>query len=188
MDPGASQDLIGQKAFQKLSSELNKKGLKPVVLPEAPSPAAGIGGQAKPLFSAFTPCFLGKYPGVVKLTVIEEDVPHLLSIGLLEHGKAIIDTENNTIHFKAFGETAQMSRLESGHRLLDIVSGAKPFDIPPQVLREYGLRPQDFRSDSLLSGGAYMAASSQGSFFKDRVICENSECSVILFGQAQHHP
>lgn len=183
VDPGASQDLIGKKAFQKLSSELSKKGFKPVILPEAPSPAAGIGGQAKPLFSALAPCFLGKYPGVIKLTVIEEDIPHLLSIGLLEHAKAIIDTEANTIHFKAFDETAQMSRLESGHRLLDVVSGAKPFEIPPQVLEEYGLRPQDFRSDTFLSGGAYMAASSQGFSLKDRIICKTPECLVILAGK-----
>ena len=183
VDPGASQDLIGKKAFQKLSSELNKKGFKPVILPEAPSPAAGIGGQAKPLFSALAPCFLGKYPGVIKLTVIEEDIPHLLSIGLLEHAKAIIDTEANTIHFKAFDETAQMSRLESGHRLLDVVSGAKPFEIPPQVLEEYGLRPQDFRFNTSFSGGAYMAASSQGFSLKDRIICKTPECLVILVGK-----
>ena len=71
--------------------------MQPVKLDEAPPPALGIGGKAKVLFTALSPCFLGKFPGIVKLTVIDEDVPHLLSIGLLEHARAVIDTDKNMV-------------------------------------------------------------------------------------------
>ena len=158
VDPGASQDLIGKNAFEKLTVELAKTGLKPVILDESPAPAAGVGGQAKPLYSALTPCFLGTHPGIVKLTVIEEDVPHLLSIGLLEHAKAIIDVDKDEIQFRAFDKSAPMTRLESGHRLLNVVRGAGPFEIPAQVLEEHGLTPDSFRCNNSACGSAYMAA------------------------------
>eukprot|EP00435_Cladocopium_sp_Y103_P074255 s37_g47.t1 len=144
VDPGASQDLIGKQSFEKLKTELAKVGLKPVILDEPPQPALGIGGKAKSLFTALTPCFLGKFPGVVRLTVLDEDIPHLLSIGLLEHGKAVIDTDTNQVRFKAFGAEANMTRLESGHRVLNIVDGAQPFQVPSQVLAEYKLSPDAF--------------------------------------------
>ena len=87
---------------------------------------------------------LGQFPGVVKLTVIDEDIPHLLSIGLLEHGKAVIDTDKDEVNFKAFGVGAKMTRLESGHRLLNVVEGAQAFEVPPQVLAEFQLSPLSF--------------------------------------------
>ena len=45
---------------------------------------------------------------------MDEDIPHLLSIGLLEHVKAAIDTDTNRAFFKAFNAEAGMTRLESG--------------------------------------------------------------------------
>ena len=104
-------------------------------------------------------CFLAGHPGVVRLTVVEEDVPHLLSIGLLEHTKAVIDTEKNDIHFKALDGHAQMSRLESGHRLLNVTEGARKFSVPPQVLTEYNLSPEDFHCSDSEIARAYIAAS-----------------------------
>lgn len=149
VDPGASQDLIGRPAYEKLKMELATRGLQPVVLNEKPPPALGIGGKAKALFSVLTPCFLGEFPGIVKLTVIDEDIPHLLSIGLLEHGKAVIDTDKNHIDFRAFGVEAKMTRLDSGHRLLNVLEGARAFDVPPQVLAEHNLSPQAFLINQL---------------------------------------
>eukprot|EP00435_Cladocopium_sp_Y103_P023689 s1981_g5.t1 len=73
VDPGAAQDLIGEKAFQLLREKLSKVGLKPVVLSEKPPSASGIGGDAQPLFTALTPVFLGGHPGLVKLVVLSED-------------------------------------------------------------------------------------------------------------------
>ena len=105
--PGACQDFIGLPAFERLKGKLATLGLRPVILKESPSSASGIGGKARPLFSALTPCSLGGFPGVVKLTVLEEDIPHLLSIGLLEMAKSVIDTESNVI---------QCALAENGYR------------------------------------------------------------------------
>lgn len=146
IDPGASQDLIGHEAFQKLTRRLEEQGLRPVVLREKPPPASGIGGKAEPMFNALSPIFLGGRPGVIKLTVLRENIPHLLSIGLLEFARAVIDTGTNKISFGAFDSSSPMLRLESGHRLLDVASCGKcEFQIPEAVVREYGLSVDDFR-------------------------------------------
>ena len=161
IDPGASQDLIGKKAFHKLSDRLAQSGLQPVILPGSPPSASGIGGQAKPLFCALAPCFLGGKPGVVRLTVLDEDIPHLISIGLLEFSKAVIDTDDNTIFFKAFNRKADMTRLESGHRIVDVGSSldAGELEVPSQILEEFGLKPDAFKLD-LKSEEAYMSCGS----------------------------
>lgn len=115
VDPGASQELIGLPSFERLEKKLAEKGLRTIRLGEIPSPASGVGGSAHPLFSALTPRVLGGQPGVVKLTIVKENIPQLLSIGLLEMSKAVIDTGLNKILFREFDSQANMGRLPSGH-------------------------------------------------------------------------
>ena len=160
VDPGASQDLIGKPAFDRLVKRLAEVGLRPVKINEAPTTASGIGGRGEALFVALTPCFLGEKPGVIKLTVLKDDIPQLLSIGLLEHAKSIIDTGNNTIEFKAFNSVAPMVRLESGHRVLDVASWkGGSFEIPDQVLKDFNLSPTAFQLGDSEDPAAYMDAS-----------------------------
>ena len=86
---------------------------------------------------------------------MDEDIPHLLSIGLLEHVKAAIDTDTNRAFFKAFNAEAGMTRLESGLSVLNIVDGARPFQVPSQVLEDCKLGSDPF--NKLPSDGrAYM--------------------------------
>ena len=162
VDPGAAQDLIGEKAFKDLQQRLAQVGLWAIALTEDPPTAAGIGGNAKPLYNALAPVFLGGAPGVVKLTVLQEEVPQLLSIGLLEHTKAMIDTGSNEIVFKALNTSAPMKRLESGHRVLDIVQGASKFRPPCEVLQKYGLEADAFEAIDSASSEQYPSCVSEG--------------------------
>ena len=140
VDPGASQDLVGLRSFEKLQAKLKENGLRTIKLQETPSKASGVGGAAKTLFMALAPCILGGQPGVIKLTVVEDDIPQLLSIGLLEHGHAVIDTKEDKIHFKRFDTMARMWRLPSGHRTLAVAEwDGSDFPVPPQVTEKYGL-------------------------------------------------
>ena len=95
IDPGASQDLIGLESFKKLCDKLAKNYLKPIQLDTKHAPAAGVGGSATPLFESLRRCI--RQAGIMRLTVLEEDIPHLLSIGLLEHSGAVIGTAENMI-------------------------------------------------------------------------------------------
>ena len=165
IDPGAAQDLIGWKKFQELKEKLRQRGLRPVILDEEPPGASGIGGSANPKFNALTPCMLGGHPGLVKVTVVEQDIPQLLSIGLLEHTGAIIDTKHDTIEFDNLKSGCKMKRLPSGHRIIDIADWSEdgPFPVPENLLRQYGLRPDAFElpknGDSTLvsARGVYMS-------------------------------
>ena len=171
VDPGASQDLIGVAAFEKLRARLAEVNLKPIVLDEAPSDASGIGGKARPLFMALTPCCLGGFPGVVKLTILEEDVPHLLSVGLLEMARSVIDTGENMIFFKAFGTESKLKRLNTGHRLIDVASwDGGEFPIPKQIADDYGLLPGSFnltRAQSEYEGSCGRHMGNNGTGFQD---------------------
>ena len=196
VDPGASQDLIGEPAFLKLKDRLKSYGLQPVVLEEKPPPAAGVGGKARPLYVALVPCALGGHPGVLKVTILSEDIPQLLSIGLLEHGKAVIDTDLNTISFKTFGCQADMTRMESGHRLLDIADWSNlDFVLPEQVSQEYGLKEPDFKvagvdvsSKSLYEGASGMDGIDQGRYLSHLFSCISDSSQSVhvvdLFGNS----
>ena len=163
VDPGAAQDLIGEPSYRRLVDKLKTSGLRPVVLESKPESASGIGGQATPLFEALVPCFLGNQPGIVKLTVLQEDIPQLLSIGLLEHAKSVIDTADNTIYFKAFDCGATMDRLTSGHRVLDVATwkGGK-FEVPQQVLEQFDLASDAFELSDSTSDRAYIGSCGRG--------------------------
>eukprot|EP00913_Durusdinium_trenchii_P003264 g3020.t1 len=158
VDPGASQDLIGLHSYNKPQQKLAEVGLKTIKLKEAPAKASGVGGAAKTLFMALAPCVLGGQPGVIKLTVVDGDVPQLLSIGLLEYGQAIIDTGADKIDFKKFNTSAKMTRLPSGHRTLDVIEwGGSKFPIPSSLAETFGLKEGDFNLPSS-DRRAYMAA------------------------------
>ena len=155
IDPGASQDLIGLNAFRALESQLAERGLKTIRLNSTPTPASGVGGSAKPLFEALSPCILGGEPGIVKLTILDEDIPQLLSVGLLEYAGAIIDTCENKISFRRFGRSADMTRMQSGHRIMPVYEWkGKEFPVSEQLQAEFGLKPGDFNLRN--SRAAYM--------------------------------
>ena len=188
VDPGAARDLIGEPSFRRLVDKLKAIGLQPVVLDSKPDSASGIGGQATPLFEALVPCFLGKQPGIIKLIVLQEDVPQLLSIGLLEHAKAVIDTADNTIYFKAFNCEATMERLSSGHRVLDVAAwdGGK-FEVPRQVLERFDLAPDAFELSDSTSDRAYIGSCgrgfSDGEFFGENLQLRDSLETLLKYSE-----
>ena len=172
VDPGAAQDLIGRKAYERLEQRLRQLGLRPVKLDEQPTKASGIGGQARPLFNALVPVFIGEKPGVLKMTVLQEDVPHLLSIGLLEHLGSINDTTKDEVQFKLFGVSSKMTRLPSGHRLLDVATGdGSAFSVPEQISSQFGLELKDFQiEDSSDRRELYTALKLESRVFGSRTV------------------
>ena len=107
--------------------------------------------------------------GVIKLAVVQEDVPQLLSIGLLEHGGAIIDTNDNKITFAKFGKEQLMTKQSTGHRTIDITRWpGGVFPVPEQLTRELGIQPGAFNKDhsevveSYMSSAAAARVSSKG--------------------------
>ena len=152
IDPGAGQDLIGRPAYEQLRAKLAAVGLRPQPIDEEPSRASGIGGQATTLFMALIPTILGGAPGIVRVTVVQEDIPHLLSIGLLESAGSVIDTKANVIRFEEHGTQDKMLRLKSGHRTVDVTKwDGGLFPVPLQVREQYGLSEGAFNLPGAVS-------------------------------------
>ena len=157
IDPGAGQDLIGRPAYEQLRTKLAAVGLRPQPIDEEPSRASGIGGQATTLFMALIPTILGGAPGIVRVTVVQEDIPHLLSIGLLESAGSVIDTKANVIRFEEHGTQDKMLRLKSGHRTVDVTKwDGGLFPVPPQVREQYGLSEGAFNLPGATAPESYM--------------------------------
>ena len=105
---------------------------------------------------ALIPTILGGFPGIVRVTVVKENVPHLLSIGLLEKVGSVIDTKSNVIHYLEHAARDEMHRLSSGHRTVDVTKWrGGHFPVPELVHDQYGL------ADVSQSHAAYMSVPEQ---------------------------
>ena len=118
--------------------------------------------------------------GIVKLTVLSDDVPQLLSIRLLEHTEALIDTDTN----KRLGTDAIMKRLASGHLVLDVVDGACAFQPPSQVLKEYDLSPRAFEVSNCAAASAYLGATDgNGDVGRPVSLSDNQQFSINIWNK-----
>ena len=172
LDIGAAQDLIGKEAFDKLSHRLRAQGLRALRLEAQPPSAHGVGGKATPMFQALIPCILAGIPGVVRVTVIKENIPHLISVGLLEATGAAIDMRRNTVSYQELGVSEPMLRLKSGHRAVDIaVWRGGSFPTPPHLKEEFGLTEGAFNTGVKLSGAAVEVYMLDGGGDQDVLLC-----------------
>lgn len=149
-DIGAGEDLIGLRAFQELSQALGEKGWTAPQLSITPKPASGVGGDAKALYYVILPIQLGGTLGFVRTEVLDNNIPHLLSVGLLDHVGAIIDLPNNSIKYQNSNHVDKMHKLDSGHRAVQVVPSS-PFT-KEVVSAHYSWPPEDHyeNHDSLL--------------------------------------
>ena len=92
VDTAAGQPLMGYESMSELREGLNEKGFDLVYVEKSDLPTAqGVGGSSRPLGVAFVPVSIGGIEGIVEFVVIQEKIPPLLPIGLLQDFKAVID-------------------------------------------------------------------------------------------------
>ena len=145
MDIGATQDLIGQSALADLTKVLHAAGLQPVKIDKPVNTPTGIGGSARALYAVLLPISPGGVPGVLEMTVLEGNVPPLLSVGFLDYLQASIDLAKNKIAFRSLDLELSMNKISTGHRTIPLVQwGGGEFPIPPEVQQKYDLPDQAF--------------------------------------------
>ena len=85
----------------------------------------------------------GGIPGVLEVTVLQGDIPPLLSVGFLDFLQASIDLKENIIRFKKLDLTLPMKKL--WHRTISLVdwSGGL-FPIPAELMQKYDLKEGAF--------------------------------------------
>ncbi|CAE7324282.1 RE1, partial [Symbiodinium necroappetens] len=149
LDIGATQDLIGSGAMLQMTQELKRCGLRPVPVDVPISSPSGIGGSAKAVKAMLVPISPGGVPGVLQMTVLEENIPPLLSVGFLEFLKTCIDLEEDPVSFRRLGVTMPLTKQPSGHRTIPLVQWkGDEFPVPEEILRKYKIEARDFQCSS----------------------------------------
>ena len=84
---------------------------------EKPEFASGIGGATRPIGVVYVPVGLVGCNGIIRFTVVEQDVPPLLPVGVVRTLQAGLDLNNNgdKVIFRHFGEESSLRTLKSGH-------------------------------------------------------------------------
>ena len=146
VDTGATQDLIGQSALQDFRKVLASHGLQPVMVDAPITLPAGIGGVAKASGVVLIPIVFQGNPGVLEMTVIEEPIPPLLSVGFLEFLGVIIDLPKNEIRSQKLQCSLPLTKLPSGHRTMQMLQwgGTAVFEMPEELIDKYQLKPDSF--------------------------------------------
>lgn len=145
LDIGATQDLIGEEAAKALEGRLREAGLRVIEVDMPRVEPSGIGGAAKVSRTILVPVSIGGVPGTLFMTVLEANIPPLLSVGFLEFLKTKIDLEENRVFFGKLGVDMSMQRLPSGHRCVSLVEWTGGiFPIAPEVQKKHGLARHAF--------------------------------------------
>ena len=125
-DTGAQEGLVGKQQLDKWCKLLVKQGLQVEWGQEKPESATGIGGVTQPIGVENVPVGLAGCNGIIRFTVVEQDVPPLLPVGIMRTLQASLDLndDGDKVIFRQFGGESSLRTLQSG----DTVIRADQFD------------------------------------------------------------
>ena len=185
LDIGATQDLIGKVAFEAMQHRLAAAGLRAIMVDAPAAVPSGIGGAAQVKGVALIPICPGGVPGVLEFTVLENDVPPLLSVGFLEFLGAEISLVSNTISFTELGVEVPMQRLSTGHRTIPLVQWSPnkgSFPVPDEIKGKFGLADKAFDLDPQIPSGytkgSECAANNQSTSWLSSNDDDSRDCQV----------
>ena len=144
VDTAAQGGLIGKPALGRLQEELGGHGLKVRWLPKK-AQARGIGGEAQVCGVVEIPVGIAGVCGVVEATVVDGEVPFLLSIKLLREVQAIVDVPQRRLVLQRFNKQSKLHDLPTGHIAVGIT------EFPPGGWRvpsdaAHACRSEDFKA------------------------------------------
>ena len=78
---------------------------------------SGIGGVTQPIGVENVPVGLAGCNGIIRFTVVEQDVPPLIPVGLMRTLQASLDLadDGDKVIFRQFGGESSLRNLQSGH-------------------------------------------------------------------------
>ena len=106
-DTGAQEGLVGEQQLKQWSKVLAEHGLQVEWSQEKPESASGIGCVTQPIGVVYVPVGLAGYNGIIRFTVVEQDVPLLLV--------EIMRNDGDKVIFRQFGGESSLRTLKSGH-------------------------------------------------------------------------
>ena len=114
---GAQEGLVGQQQLKQWSKLLAACGLQVEWSQEKPEPTSGIGGATQPIGVVCVPVGLAGCNGIIRFTVVEQDVPPPLPAGTMRTLRAGLDLTDNgdKVIFRQLGGESSLRTLRSGH-------------------------------------------------------------------------
>ena len=115
-DTGAQEGLVGKQQRCKLLAE---HGLQVEWSQEKPESASGIGGVTQPIGVVCVPVGLAGCNGIIRFTVVEQDV-QLLPVVKMRTLQASLDwtDDGDKVIFRQFGGEYSLRTLPSGHTVI----------------------------------------------------------------------
>ncbi|CAK9109699.1 DNA topoisomerase 3-alpha (DNA topoisomerase III alpha) [Durusdinium trenchii] len=120
IDTAAQGGLIGRPALRRLEESLKGHGLR-VVWNGKQAQAKGIGGDAKVCGVVEIPVGIGGVNGLIEATVVEDEVPFLLSIQFLKQVGAIVNLQESSLALTAFDKSSCIHHMPSGHVAVQVL-------------------------------------------------------------------
>ncbi|CAL1154344.1 unnamed protein product [Cladocopium goreaui] len=157
VDTAAQGGLIGKAALDRLQSQLKQHGLR-IKWSDKVAQAKGIGGEAQVVGVAEIPVGVGGINGLVEVTVVQEDVPFLLSIKFLKEVQAVVDLFQNQLEMRRFNNKTPLIHLPSGHVAVDVMQFSAGGWIVPTDAPMSSQKNSDFRfmTAASFSNSAFM--------------------------------
>jgi len=146
VDTGAQDGVCGRIAMEQIKDLLRRHGLQVVHRPAPPNrQCIGVGGGARVIAVVDVPVALAHYPGVVTMTVLDDqpgqEVPPLLPINLLEGLGSIIDVKRRRMELTSIGRVVPLERIATGHLITDMMDfGPEGWKLPVLLWKQYGGR------------------------------------------------
>ena len=119
-DTGAQEGLVGKQQLDKWCKLLAEHSLQVEWSQEKPESASGIGGMTKPIGVVYVPVGLAGCNGIIRFTVVEQDVPPQLPVEIMRTLQASLDLtdDGDKVIFRQFGGESSLRTLQSGHTVI----------------------------------------------------------------------
>ena len=171
VDTAAQGGLIGKPALERLQQCLKAAGLRIQWL-DKEAQARGVGGEAKVLGVAKIPVGIAGVNGLVEATVVDGEVPCLLSVSFLKELEAVIDFSQSKLFLNRVRAESPLIHLPSGHVAVDVLKFAEGAWQVPEGLPFAVEKNSAFRLWAAVSAcfPAFMSKSEQQHPGEDRVL------------------
>ena len=157
VDTAAQHGCIGRPQLTRIESALKGHGLKVKWTSTTPETTGGIGGSATVVGHVQIPVGFGGLRGIIECSVLEQDVPGLIPIGLLKTLGAKIDCENNFLSLKNHNQEIPLINLPSRHIAINVLAfPSEGWSVPDSFQLPDPSQYADFHCEP---ASAYMACS-----------------------------
>ena len=120
IDTACSRTLSGTRWFEKFEVELKNHVTTVEVVPDSETFRLGRGAVKKSSRAVIFPVAVGQTVFLLRASLLDEEVPLLVSMGVLKQLGSVIDVVETTIELQAFPNAKVPLEVVAGHLTMDL--------------------------------------------------------------------